>query len=151
MNLGLIALGAATLLGIAELFTSKPKVFVSYDHSEDAHYKRLLQAWDANKNFKFEFDSRGPDEAIDSSDDSVIKAALTQMMKQSTHLLVLIGEKSHKSKWMEWEISKAQDLNLKIVAVRLVKKNKAPEGLLANGTTWVTSFVRDRIVKALES
>lgn len=26
---------------------AKPKVFVSYDHSEDVNYKRLLQAWDA--------------------------------------------------------------------------------------------------------
>lgn len=38
---------------------AKPKVFVSYDHSEDSDYKRLLQAWDANPNFKFDFDSRG--------------------------------------------------------------------------------------------
>ena len=34
--------------------TAKPKVFVSYDHSEDANYKRLLQAWDANPDFDFE-------------------------------------------------------------------------------------------------
>lgn len=33
----------------------KPKVFVSYDHSEDVLYKRLLQAWDANPDFAFEF------------------------------------------------------------------------------------------------
>ena len=36
---------------------AKTKVFVSYDHSEDALYKRLLQAWDANSNFDFEFDA----------------------------------------------------------------------------------------------
>ena len=42
----------------------KPKVFVSYDHSEDAVYKYLLQAWDANPEFDFEFDSRGPNVAI---------------------------------------------------------------------------------------
>ena len=33
------------------------KVFVSYDHSEDVHYKYLLQAWDANTDFDFEFDN----------------------------------------------------------------------------------------------
>lgn len=31
------------------------KVFVSYDHSEDAHYKHLMQAWNANPDFDFEF------------------------------------------------------------------------------------------------
>ncbi len=35
---------------------AKTKVFVSYDHSEDALYKRLLQAWDANRDFDFEID-----------------------------------------------------------------------------------------------
>ena len=33
---------------------ARPKVFVSYDHSEDVHYKRLLQAWDANPDFDFD-------------------------------------------------------------------------------------------------
>jgi hypothetical protein len=67
----------------------KRKVFVSYDHSEDAKYKWLLMAWDANPDFDFEFDSRGPDVAIDSKDAAVVKQALTRMMKEATHLLVL--------------------------------------------------------------
>ena len=41
----------------------KPRVFVSYDHSEDAYWKYLLLAWDANP----DFDSRGPGVAIDST------------------------------------------------------------------------------------
>ncbi len=86
---------------------AKLKVFVSYDHSEDAHYKYLLQAWDANSSFDFEFDSRGPDVAIDSSDAGVVKAALTAKMKTATHLLVLVGSKSSASKWIAWEIDRA--------------------------------------------
>lgn len=72
---------------------SKLKVFISYDHSDDVHYKRLLQAWDANPDFDFEFDSRGPDVEIDSNDAGVVKAALTAKMKSATHLLVLVGSK----------------------------------------------------------
>ena len=77
---------------------AKLKVFVSYDHSEDANYKRLLQAWDANPEFDFEFDSRGPHVAIDSTDAGVVKAALAKTMKTATHLLVLVGAKSASSK-----------------------------------------------------
>jgi hypothetical protein len=55
---------------------AKTKVFVSYDHSEDAHYKTLLQAWDANPNFDFDFDSRGPNVAINSENAATIKASL---------------------------------------------------------------------------
>src|SRR3954470_4519444 len=91
---------AAQLIGS---YMAKTKVFVSYDHSEDAHYKRLLQAWDANPDFDFEFDSRGPNVAIDSNEAATVKAALTRMMKSATHLLVLVGQKSHRSSWMTWE------------------------------------------------
>jgi len=132
---------------------AKPKVFVSYDHSEDVHYKRLLQAWDANPDFDFDFDSRGPDVAIDSRDAGVVKAALTAKMKSATHLLVLVGAKSNKSKWMEWEIDRAKqsDVKLKLAAVKLQKENETPVGLLNAGTSWATSFTRDRVVEALKA
>lgn len=130
---------------------AKPKVFVSYDHSEDVHYKRLLQAWDANPDFDFEFDSRGPDVAINSVNAGVIKTSLTTMMKNATHLLVLVGAKSSSSKWMTWEIERAKqnDVRLKLAAVKLAKDNTTPPGLLNAGTSWATSFERDRVVQAL--
>ncbi len=132
---------------------AKKKVFVSYDHSEDALYKRLLQAWDANESFDFEFDSRGPSVPIDSDDAAVVKANLTKMMKTATHLLVLVGEKSHESDWITWEIERAKqsDVKLKLAAVKLGKSNTSPAGLLGCGTSWATSFERDRIVEALSA
>jgi hypothetical protein len=131
----------------------KHKVFVSYDHSEDVHYKRLLQAWDANSEFDFEFDSRGPDVAINSSDSGAVKAALTTKMKSATHLLVLVGSKSASSSWMNWEIGRAKeaDVRLKLAAVKLARDNITPAGLLNAGTSWATSFERDRIVDALNA
>lgn len=132
---------------------AKHKVFISYDHSEDALYKRLLQAWDANKDFDFEFDSRGPDVAINSNNAGVVKAALTKMMKEATHILVLVGEKSHESDWMTWEIERAKmdDVQLKFAAIKLTKNSISPPGLLGIGTSWATSFERDRIVDALNA
>lgn len=130
---------------------AKKKVFVSYDHSEDALYKNLLQAWDANPDFDFEFDSRGPRVAINSTDAAVVKARLTTLMKGATHLLVLVGANSHTSNWMTWEIdrAKATDVKLKLAAVKLAKANVTPPGLLNVGTSWATSFECDRIVEAL--
>ena len=130
---------------------AKKKVFVSYDHSEDVLYKQLLQAWDANPAFDFEFDSRGPDVAIDSADGAVVKAALTTRMKTATHLLVLVGAKTSTSKWIAWEIDRAKqsDIRLKLAAVKLAQTNVSPTGLIGCGTSWATSFERDRIVEAL--
>lgn len=129
----------------------KTKVFVSYDHSEDVHYKRLLQAWDAHPSFDFEFDSRGPNVPINSTDAPVIKAALTKQMLSATHLLVLVGSESNKSSWMTWEIDRAKqaDTKLKLAAVKLSRSNITPPGLLGVGTSWATSFERDRIIGAL--
>jgi hypothetical protein len=115
---------------------AKKKVFVSYDHSEDAHYKRLLQAWDANPDFDFEFDSRGPNVAIDSDDATKIKQALTSMMKSATHLLVLVGSKTATSNWVTWEIDRAKqsDTKLRLAAVKLARDNTSPAGLIGVGT-----------------
>lgn len=131
---------------------AKHKVFISYDHSEDALYKYLLQAWDANDNFDFEFDSRGPNVAINSTEAPIIKTSLTKMMKSATHILVIIGAKSHESDWMTWEIDRAKqaDTKLKIAAIKLGKANLTPLGLLNTGTSWATSFTRDRIINALD-
>lgn len=132
---------------------AKTKVFVSYDHSEDAHYKYLLQAWDANPQFDFEFDSRGPHVSINSTDASAIKAALTTKMKSATHLLVLVGRLSSQSSWMNWEIERAKmaDIKLKLAAVKLAHTNSTPIGLYGVGTSWATSFTRDRIIESLAS
>jgi hypothetical protein len=130
---------------------AKKRVFVSYDHSEDARYKYLMQAWDANPEFDFEFDSRGPNEPIDSTNAATIKQSLTRMMKEATHLLVIVGEKTASSKWVTWEIDRATDpdVKLKLAAVKLARANESPTALIGIGTAWATSFERDRVVEAL--
>ncbi len=88
---------------------AEKKTFVSYDHSEDVEYKRLLQAWDANTSFNFDFDSRGPNVPIDSYDASVIKGVLTTKMKEADYLLVIIGEKTHTSKSAKYYCQRDND------------------------------------------
>jgi hypothetical protein len=128
------------------------KVFISYDHSEDRHYKELLRAWDANTNFAFEFDQRSPNFPIDSTDAPVIKQVLTRKMKESEYLLVIIGAKSYQSKWMDWEIDRAKqsDVKLKLAGVKIDHSNITPTGLLNTGTAFARSFTKDGIIAALE-
>ncbi len=129
----------------------KKKVFISYDHSEDARYKNLLAAWDANTDFDFQFDNRSPSEAIDSTDAGRVKAALTAMMKSAEYLLVIVGSKSYTSKWMTWEIDRAKqpDVKLKLAGVKIDRNNTTPSGLLNVGTSWAYAFDRETIVSAL--
>lgn len=131
---------------------AKKKVFISYDHSEDAHYRRLLGAWDTNTNFEFEFDDRSPKVAIDSSEAATIKAALTTMMKQAEYLLVIVGAKTATSKWVSWEIDRAKqsDVKLKLAAVKISSAYSSPSGLIGVGTAWATAFEQDKIIEALD-
>jgi hypothetical protein len=128
------------------------KVFVSYDHSEDAHYRDLLRAWDANAEFDFEFDLRSPTVAIDSTEASVIQGVLTKKMKESECILVIVGAKAYSSKWMKWEIERAKqaDINLKFAAVRIASGNVNPSGL-PQTTAIASEFKLDKIVSALKS
>lgn len=132
---------------------AKKKVFISYDHSEDLHYKNLLKAWNSNDRFDFEFDQRSPDVAIDTDEGGRVKAALTTKMKASDYLFVIIGEKSHKSKWMKWEIERAKqsDTKLKLAAVRISTSYSTPDGLLRTGCSFATSFTEVQIIKALDN
>jgi len=54
---------------------------------------------------------------------------------------------------MAWEIDRAKqsDVRLKIAAVKLGKNYETPPGLLNIGTSWATSFARDRVVDALKN
>lgn len=135
--------------------SSKSRVFVSYDHSEDAHYKRLLEAWEANPNFDFGFDQRSPSVAINSTEAGPIKTALTKKLKEADVLLVLVGAKTKDSDWVNWEIARAKadeiGLKLKLAAVKLSSSNSSPAGLINAGTAWATSFKRDAILDALKA
>ncbi|WP_207434914.1 TIR domain-containing protein [Sabulibacter ruber] len=129
------------------------KVFISYDHSEDKIYKELLRAWDANSAFSFEFDQRSPNIAINSTDSARIKQSLTRMMMDAEYLFVIIGRKSWQSNWMNWEIERAKqsDIKLKLAAVKIDYYNTTPSGLLNTGTSFATSFTQDKIITALNN
>ena len=126
-------------------------VFISYDHSEDVHYKRLLEAWDANRKFDFEFENHSIRQPIDSEYAPAIKTAITKKMQKASHLLVIVGEKSHTSNWIDWEINKAKELDLKIVAVKIKSTYSSPSSLLGCDTSWATSFTQDKIIEALNN
>jgi hypothetical protein len=90
---GVIGVGVLAVGVLYELFGQKKKVFISYDHSEDANYRRLLEAWDANSKFKFEFDHMSPRQAINSRSAATVKASLTSMMKRANYLLMIVGRR----------------------------------------------------------
>ncbi|OMF48711.1 TIR domain-containing protein [Paenibacillus peoriae] len=128
------------------------KVFVSYDYDNDRHYKNLLLAWSANESEhfkKFTFEDGSTDISVNSTDIGAIRRAISRRMKQCDIFLLLVGEKTHKSTWCDWEIEKAKELGLKLVAVKISSTNTSPKGILNAGASWARSFTFESIKNAL--
>ena len=146
-------LAVAAVAGLYYLLKpTKFKVFISYDHSEDVGLRNLLEAWNSNSQFEFSMDRTSPFERINSEDDAVVKRALTRKLKEADYLLVIVGEKTHTSWFVEWEIERAmaEDINLKIAAVKKHPRCKLPKILKGNASI-SDRFTRDGVIKALEN
>ena len=130
---------------------AKKKVFISYDYGNDKHYKNLLIAWDANKDFDFYVYDQSVDVSVESTDAAAIKRVISARINSATYFLCVIGKKTHKSKWVAWEIEKAVELKKKIVAVKIDSTNESPEEIIGVGATWAMSFTLQSITTAMEN
>lgn len=138
---------------------AKKKVFVSFDYDNDKHYKRLLEAWDANPDFDFNFSDLSSTE-IKTDDISRVKAGLTTKINQATYTLVIIGKEANKKhkdsasigykNWQNFEIARSKSNNNKLVGVKIDSSYESPEELLGCEAKWAMSFNQEAIIKALK-
>ena len=136
--------GIAILLAYAKK-DKKRKVFVSYYFDEDKHYKRLLKAWSANGKFRLNFDDISTDISVKSENENYIKRTISNRIKECDVFLVIIGKKTHKRKWVAWEISKALEYKKKIVALKENKSHATPKELMSVGAEWVYGFKEEKV------
>lgn len=139
---------------------AKKNIYVSFDYENDKHYKFMLEAWDANPNFDFRFSDKSAQE-INSENIDRIKAGLTSKIKESTHLLVIIGEEANTKhpdsdligdiNWINWEINKAKELGKKLIAVKINKNYESPDAILNSGASWAMCFKPEHIMKAISN
>ncbi|HDR7502773.1 hypothetical protein COF85_21930 [Bacillus toyonensis] len=130
------------------------KVFVSYHSAvEDTRYKNLLVAWSANDNghFDIKFDDTSVGVSINSTNANYIKSVIKGKITESSVFLCLVGENTHNSDWVKWEIDKAVELGKKIVAVKIKSTYQTPSNLYGVGAKWAMSFTYDSIKTALDS
>lgn len=129
---------------------AKKRVFISFDYDEDKHYKNLLAAWDKNDLFDFKFYDGSVKVPVNSTDAGPIRRVISQRIDDCTRLLCIVGEETHKSDWVAWEINKAKEKNKKLIAVKTEKGNTTPNALYNSGATWALSFTFESIKKAID-
>ena len=128
---------------------AKDKIFISYDYDNDKHYKNLLVAWDKNDLFDFTFYDYSIDVSVNSTDATYIKSIIRQRINSCTHFLCIVGDKTHKSGWVTWEIETAVGLGKNIIAVKTDVSNTSPTAMLGIGASWAKSFSFDSIKTAI--
>ncbi|SRR6266496_810981 len=130
---------------------AKKKIFISYDYDNDKHFKNLLLAWDQNKRFDFYMSDLSTDVSINSVKSSVVKSVISRYINESSIFLVIVGKRTYKSQWINWEIKKAIELNKKLVAVKTTRDNTTPDSLYGVGASWAMAFSFSSITNAIEN
>lgn len=138
----------------------KKKIFVSFDYEKDRQYKYLLEAWNKNSEFEFEFDDKSTRE-INSWNIPTIKAALSRKINEADYTLVIIGQDANKlhrdrsligyRNWQNYEIAKSKENGNKLIAIKINSNYESPDELLGAGASWAYSFTEDSIMKAVKN
>jgi hypothetical protein len=102
-----------------------PKVFISYDYS-DSHEKKTIDNW---KN-----QGLGRDISFSSEEDlshiargeAHLKEILRGKIEQAQKVLVLVGDNTHKRKWVDYEVAHAKSKGKPVLWVRITGTDGAP-------------------------
>lgn len=114
------------------------KTFVSFA-SEDIRYYYLMKAWKENKNIPFTFyDAHDLNVARDSSLDKTIQDKLTERLRNTKIVVMLIGEvtrakAANPTSFIHHEVQTIKRLNLPIVFVNLNNKQSYDEARVPAG------------------
>ncbi|OPY37888.1 MAG: hypothetical protein A4E35_00943 [Methanoregula sp. PtaU1.Bin051] len=112
---------------------TKPRVFISF-HVDDEVQVNLLRH-QAKTSDQLEF----IDYSVKEPFDEKWKTQCTERIRQSTIVVVAIGEKTHEREAVDWEIRKAHELGKPVIGMRISgdENHKIPKAMVEH---------RDRIV-----
>lgn len=101
--------------------------YVIFDGDNDKWAYAFMNGWKANKNIDFDYqDAHDLDNMTSrAQDEQYVKSKLRERMKNSTAVVVLVGEKTKNLyKYVRWELELALELGLPIIVANLNKTNR---------------------------
>ena len=124
-------------------------VFLSFD-SDDLDLVNLFRGQAKNENSDLEFSDYSVKDPINSENDPYLKQEIKEKIKQSSIVVCLVGESTHRSGWVEWELETGHDLDKCLIGVRLRSDHDdtVPRPLLDHGAEvvdWIIQDVMDAI------
>ncbi|MEK6982073.1 MAG: TIR domain-containing protein [Candidatus Micrarchaeota archaeon] len=124
----------------------KPRVFISF-HIENESQVNLLR-YQSKTSDKLEF----TDYSVKEPFDEAWKTQCTERIRQSSVVVVVIGEETHTREAVLWEIRKAHELGKPVIGMRIHsdKNHSVPEPMLEHGDK-VIPWNLDRLQNELDS
>lgn len=119
---------------------------------EDKDLVTLFRGQARNKNSDLEFNDYSVTVPFNSEDADYIRSRITERIKDASITICLIGEDTHKSSWVEWEIGKSDNLGKRLLGVRLhssSNRDRAPQALI-DATARIVNWDIDDIVNFIE-
>ena len=126
---------------------TKPRVFISF-HFDDENPVNLLRHQGRNSD-QLEF----IDYSVKEPFDEKWKTRCTERIKQSSVIVVAIGEKTHERPAVDWEIHKAHELGKPVIGMRIYsdKNHKIPPAMREYGdriVPWNLETIQSELDKA---
>lgn len=101
------------------------RIFISYQHDDKLQAQGFnLLRW--NPNVPVEFVGRHLISPVDSRDPDYIKSKIREQMNGTSLNVVLIGQKTARSKWVDFEIRESIKQGKAILGIRLKGAENAP-------------------------
>lgn len=122
-------------------------VFISYKY-EDKKLKNKVEKWAKEGRFGDDVVITGETKDVRQQGKKAIKNHLSPKLRGASTVLVLVGDNTHNSTGVEYEVQHAKSQNKKIVTVRIPEtKGGTPSALKDKD---LVAFEPDAIKKAIE-
>jgi hypothetical protein len=126
------------------------RVFLSFVE-EDLDLVNLFRGQAKNKNSSLEFSDYSVKEPYDSTNAAYIRSKIRERIAAASVTICLIGEDTHRSRWVSWEITASDEEKNLLFGVRLHSSatRDTPPKALTDLKRPVYNWDIDAIVKAI--
>ncbi len=125
----------------------RKNVFLSFE-SGDLDQVNLLRGQAKNESSDLEFNDWSLREPYDSVNAAYIRRGIKERIRQSSVTLVFVGENTHKSQWVDWEIRTSHEMGKRIVAMHTNPNVRLPAALQELGVKSVP-WTHGALMKAI--
>jgi hypothetical protein len=130
---------------VEQAFSEQRNIFISFDMEDEAQVT-LLRIQAKDDRFPFEF----RDYSVKEPFEEEWKAHVTERINHTSAVIVMIGENTHLSKAVDWEIREAHKQNKPVFGIRISKgeNHPIPQALIEFGDpviNWDTRLLGERL------